>query len=792
MKIRNRINIGYLSTYVAIMSLVGLIVGLYATSVIKDDIYAYFQSSNRARAEHIRTYIQDQQRMSEILAAASVYLDFLSTPETSTQFAVVKAKIDKRFVRTIKVDPTIKEVFILDRAGKVLASSDKNEERADKSRDPYYLNAKDNTYFKDVYLSSTTHEFNYTISTPIKDAGGNLLGISVLRFSPENFFSITGGENGLGDSEENFLINREKYFLTPSRFYGESAILKQQARMANASDCFDPAEVEYVRTNGYSGLIKKFGSQIVEAKDYRNVDVIATHSYIPETGWCLITKADQADIYSFKFWLILIFSITFSIAALAFLALGLIISRRITKPIQILSQAAKKIEQGDFAYQTNIKSDDEIGVLAKAFDKMVGAVKRSRLEIEKKVKDQTREISAWAQDLEKQKSAMLNILEDVDAEKSRSEALAHDLEKFRLAVENTSDHILITDKDATVLYMNKGAQEITGFTPKEVLGKKSGSRESWGGLMPKDFYVKMWQTIKTDKKVFKGELDNKRKNGELYTANVSISPILNDAGEVEFFVALERDITKEKQIDRAKTEFVSLASHQLRTPLSAINWYAEMLLDGDAGVLNKDQKQYVGEIYSGNQRMVDLVNALLNVSRIELGTVAVEPVDLDLIKEAKSVVGELRPQIMAKKQVFTENYEKSLPTIKVDQKLTRIVLQNLLSNAVKYTPDGGKVDLSLKVKGKDVLIEVKDTGYGIPLASQSKIFDKLYRADNVREKDTEGTGLGLYLVKSVVETSGGKVWFESVENKGTTFYATLPLAGMKKKAGSKSLEQTKY
>lgn len=792
MKIRNRINIGYLSTYVAIMSLVGLIVGIYTTSIIRDDIYAYFQSSSRARAEHTRTYIQDQKRMSEILAAASVYLDFLATPATSSQFAVVKAKIDNRFIRTIKVDPAIEEVFILDTAGKVLASSDKNEEGADKSHDPYYLNAKDSTYFKDVYLSSTTKKINYTISTPIKDAGGKLLGISVLRFLPENFFSITSSENGLGDSEENFLINREKYFLTPSRFYGESVILKQQAKTANASDCFDPQEVEYVKTNGYSGLVEKFGSQIVEAKDYRDIDVIATHAYIPETGWCLITKADKTDIYSFRFWLILIFSITFSIAALTFLALGFIISRNITKPIQILSQAAKKIEQGDFNYQTNIKTGDEIGILAKAFDKMVSAVKQSRSDIEKKVKEQTKEIGVKAQELEKQKSAILNILEDVEEEKNLSQALAQDLEKFKLAVAEASDHIIITDKDGIILFANKGVEIITGFMANEVLGKKAGTKELWGGLMPKDFYEKMWQTVKIEKKAFSGQIDNKRKNGENYIAQATITPILDKSGEVEFFVAIERDITKEKQIDRAKTEFVSLASHQLRTPLSAINWYAEMLLDGDAGVLSQDQKQYVGEIYAGNQRMVDLVNALLNVSRIELGTVAVEPVDLDLIKEAKSVVGELRPQIITKKQTFTENYENNLPMIKADQKLTRIVLQNLLSNAVKYTPDGGKIELVLKVKGKDVLIEVKDTGYGIPLSSQSKIFSKLYRADNVREKDTEGTGLGLYLVKSVVETSGGKVWFESVENKGTTFYATLPLAGMKKKAGSKSLEQTKY
>jgi PAS domain S-box-containing protein len=250
-----------------------------------------------------------------------------------------------------------------------------------------------------------------------------------------------------------------------------------------------------------------------------------------------------------------------------------------------------------------------------------------------------------------------------------------------------------------------------------------------------------------------------------------------------------QDITREKAVDQAKSEFVSLASHQLRTPLSAINWYTEMLIAGDAGELNADQKKFLGEVYAANQRMVDLVNSLLNVSRLELGTFAVEPVETDFVEVAKSVVAELAPQIAAKQMNVETRYDQ-LPKIMADPKLVRIIFQNFMTNALKYTPEKGKVlfTLTKDPSGQFVQVVVGDTGYGIPKDQQDKIFSKLFRADNVRAKDTEGTGLGLYIIKSIVDEVGGKVSFISEENKGTTFTVLLPIAGMKRRDGTKQLD----
>lgn len=288
------------------------------------------------------------------------------------------------------------------------------------------------------------------------------------------------------------------------------------------------------------------------------------------------------------------------------------------------------------------------------------------------------------------------------------------------------------------------------------------------------------------KKTISTSLYYTRKGGDVFPAQITIAPIIKD-GVFEGAIEVFRDIYREKEIDKSKTEFVSLASHQLRTPLSTISWYAEMLLAGDAGKITKEQARYVDEIYQSNRRMTELVGSLLNVSRIELGTFAVEPEPTDLVALSQGIVKDLEPQIFARKLNFQERYDLHIPIINADPKLMRMVIENLASNAIKYTPETGSITLHLQHHSGETRIIIKDTGLGIPPSQQGKIFSKLFRADNVKTQDTEGTGLGLYLVKSIVDYSGGKIWFKSKEGKGTTFFVSLPDSGMKHKQGTKAL-----
>jgi len=392
------------------------------------------------------------------------------------------------------------------------------------------------------------------------------------------------------------------------------------------------------------------------------------------------------------------------------------------------------------------------------------------------------------EELKKTKMAMLNIMEDIDQERKRYLKQSLETKKFAQVVENASENIIISDAKGTVLYANKAITKFTGYSHDEIIGKKAGGRDLWGGQMEEEFYKRMWHTIKIDKKSFRSEINNRRKDGSTYVAAITISPILNHDGEVEFYAGIGRDITREKNIDQMKTDFISLASHQLRTPLSSMKWFLEMLLEGDAGELDPEQREYVSNIDQSNERMIALVNGLLNISRIESGRIIVDPVETDLHQLIDDVVKEIRPQFDKKKQLITVSTHPSLPKVMLDPKLIRNVYMNFLTNANKYSPEGGEVSVFVSLKQDQVISQISDSGYGIPKAEQEKLFQRFFRATNILKTDTNGTGLGLYLAKAIVDSSGGKIWFESEEGKGATFWFSLPVQGMRAKKGEVTLD----
>ena len=364
-------------------------------------------------------------------------------------------------------------------------------------------------------------------------------------------------------------------------------------------------------------------------------------------------------------------------------------------------------------------------------------------------------------------------------------------EQLNAILSSMAEGLIAIVNERRIILMNQAAGILLRTAPPEAAGQEIKQILA----IYRDNQPLAYQDLPIEKAITErdiisiGLLDNlsvKAKNGRLFPIAMTIAPLLAK-GEISGAIILFRDITKDREIDQAKTEFVSLASHQLKTPLSAINWYSEMVLEEEVGPLNEKQKEYLKNLYDANRRMVELVNSLLNVSRIDLGAFAVEPAPTDFSAVADEVLTELKPQIGLKKLRLDKEYDKQVPSINADPKLLRIIFQNLLSNAVKYTAPNGVIGLALKKEGDNVLIRVTDTGYGIPAADQGKIFTKLFRADNVRDKEAEGTGLGLYIVKAVVEAGGGRIWFDSLEGRGTSFFITLPLVGMKKKAGTRGL-----
>jgi signal transduction histidine kinase len=280
-----------------------------------------------------------------------------------------------------------------------------------------------------------------------------------------------------------------------------------------------------------------------------------------------------------------------------------------------------------------------------------------------------------------------------------------------------------------------------------------------------------------------------------FLASLSVSLVHDAAGEPLYFVAqiqdveerklaeaeaarlleLERDqVERLEELDALKDEFVASVSHELRTPLTSIQGYLELVLDGDPGELSDEQRQHLTTVSRNSERLLRLVSDLLFVAQTDAGKLELIVEDVDLARLARESVESARPPAAAK-GIQLEVSADELPLLRGDRARLAQLLDNLVSNALKFTLDGGSVTVSLVRAGDNAVLEVRDTGIGIPSAEQAQLFERFFRTRGATERAIPGTGLGLSIVRTIAESHGGSIGFESVEGTGTVFRVELPL-----------------
>ena len=458
----------------------------------------------------------------------------------------------------------------------------------------------------------------------------------------------------------------------------------------------------------------------------------------------------------------------------------------ILRPVRQLNKA---VSTGDLP-DAGPKIRDEIFALTRSVVNMKQTVSKSSYALEMRVKERTRQLQNLADELEKEKMdyeksnqelvetkrAVLNILEDVQEAK---EEIGQEKNRLETILRSIGEGVYVVDADNKIVLFNRQAESLLVHKETDVLGvlageifkiyNEKGELQAKNGQSPVD---EIWRSGRAD--MVRG-MELARKDGTRFPVIMSIAPILR-RGDVAGGIVAFRDVTLEKEIDTMKSEFVSVASHQLRTPLSAIKWFLEMLIAGDAGAINENQKEFLDRAYESNERMIKLVNDLLNVSRMESGKLKFEPKPTHLEEIFQSVITELTPLTRARNISIQSAFANAkLPEVFVDPDKMRQVIMNLVSNAIKYTEGHGKIELFYEQHPNELVFNIKDNGIGIPKDQQHKVFNKFFRADNVMKVQTEGSGLGLYIAKVMIESSGGRMWFFSQENKGTTFSFSLPI-----------------
>ncbi|MDD5251476.1 MAG: ATP-binding protein [Patescibacteria group bacterium] len=398
-------------------------------------------------------------------------------------------------------------------------------------------------------------------------------------------------------------------------------------------------------------------------------------------------------------------------------------------------------------------------------------------------KRQSIEFAENVKEMERLKIALLNLTDDLRSEK---QAALESKSRLQSVFRGISDGVFVVGLDGQISLVNPVMAGWIGVPPESLVGRPWTDIVSFSDDHgePKNEFVRRLMAEKVSQPDFHHDLILKTKSADM-PVSAAISPVNIEDQQFGTVVVL-RDYTREKKLDQAKTEFVSIASHQLRTPLTAINWYMESLLAGDFGELKGEEREALNSILQSSRQMTNLISALLNVARIDIGYLRIlsEPASIKEICE--EVIRESAARVK-EKRLKVDFSADDLPKVPLDRNLMKIVAENLFTNAVRYTPPDGRISVELRHQGDQAILKVTDTGYGVPAKQKEKIFGKLFRADNVTSLVPEGTGLGLYITKSIVSQFGGDIGFDSEEGKGSTFWVSVPLSGVASKEGRQTL-----
>lgn len=431
--------------------------------------------------------------------------------------------------------------------------------------------------------------------------------------------------------------------------------------------------------------------------------------------------------------------------------LGFLISRSISNPISALQKGAEVIGKGNLNYQIPIESGDEVGTLAKAFNEMTVKLKESYGGLEQKVREKTRELTLK--------------VEEIEQAKAKDEAL----------LESIGEGMIATDREGKIMMMNKQAEEMIGESLSEVSGKVLNDvitlQDDKGKIIDKN--KDPLQSVLATGRSTATSVYYASKAKPRFPVALTISPVVSE-GKIIGAIEIFRDMTKEKEIDQMKNEFVSTVSHELRTPLAIIKEFVSLVLDGVSGEVNEKQRKFLTTAKNNIDRLARIINDLLDISKIEAGKIVLNRSFVDVKAVIEDVLETYRGHFEGKKVSLHSSFDKKLPKVFVDKDKLIQIITNLIGNAAKFTPENGLVVVTTIHKGQEMEFSVADTGTGIARENLSKVFGKFEQFGRAAGGGAKGTGLGLAISKGLVEMHGGKMWIDSEFGKGTKFTFTLP------------------
>lgn len=456
----------------------------------------------------------------------------------------------------------------------------------------------------------------------------------------------------------------------------------------------------------------------------------------------------------------------------------------IVKPLNTLIDTAKEIASGKLTTRVRVLSKDEIGTLARVFNEMAVHLMDSYDNLEKLVKDKTvtlsevlRNIELKNKELEKSQLVATNLLEDLEIEKQkvelkvaeRTKELEREKNKLLQVTSNMRGGGILLDNNQKVVFFNGETEKILGVpgaNNNTILGEFF---TYFDGTPIKEYFARCMQ----GETFCVPEIEGKgQRVYEIFFRYLDLET--EHSGGGGYFI-LFFDITELKLLERSKSELVAVASHQLRTPLTAMRGNVEMLTDGSFGEVNHEQREMLSDIELSIVRLISMVNDMLDITKIENRSLELNVGKLNVQEKMNAIIASLATYADRHNFTITTAGIPNDVCILGDEERIRQVFQNIIDNAIKYSSHPGELQISARRDDSFVEIEFRDNGIGIPKNEQSKMFNRFYRASNTVSSSSSGSGLGLYIVKSIIEQHGGDIRFESKEGEGTTFFVRLPV-----------------
>jgi len=352
--------------------------------------------------------------------------------------------------------------------------------------------------------------------------------------------------------------------------------------------------------------------------------------------------------------------------------------------------------------------------------------------------------------------------------------LATEKRRLEAIIEATADGVIILDPAHRIQVFNRAMTRLTGWSPAEVIGRPHDEvvilNPRRSGMTLAEAEAGGWPLAGGKPIYVEGDLI--RRDGGRVAVGITYSPLLDRTGRLVNIISVVRDMTRVREAEELKSTFISIISHELKTPVSIIKGYAGTLRREDTTWDAATVREIAAIIEEEADRLTELIDNLLDASRLQAGALELQFVEVALDELAERVADRFRPQ--TDRHFIVVDFPPDFPLVQGDPRRLEQVLANLASNAIKYSPQGGTIRISGRTTPREVIVTVTDEGVGIPLDEQERIFERFYRTSQAVARQTPGTGLGLYLARAIVEAHGGRIWVESIPGRGSSFSFSVP------------------